>query len=389
MNAIQNVTSETIYLPIGSNYVNHWGAWEAFREIIQNAVDTGDFAVRKSELHGKLTIISKGGLLELSSLMLGESSKRDDDSKIGKYGEGYKLAMLVLCRMGMQVHVVNGKSKWSVSIQEHPQLKADCLTIDVSSSGAEADTDEVSFVVEGLTDEHFNILDNNFICMDGFEVQAEHLGSYCFDYDYSDDRKVFVGGLFVCNLPEDDDYHHSYNFAPNVLELDRDRGSVDSFYLQYEVSKLITESGNIELLTHLANNGAADVSDYYNPKSGGGYMSSGSGNEQSEKIEKFAIDGFIQNHGENAYPINRDDSSDQKKAYHVKCVQGGLVPVEVKPALYKLLPQSLKDKISAVKIKGLISDTLLKFIEDNKKHMRSKPIKHLNSIIESLQLQGK
>ena len=389
MNAQPDMKTETIYLPISSNYVNHWGFWEAAREIIQNAVDTGDFAVRKSELHGKLTVISKGGTLDLSSLMLGESSKRDDDSKIGKYGEGYKLAMLVLCRMGMNVYVMNGNDKWSVSIQEHPQLGADCLTVDVSTGIAEAECSEVSFVVEGLTEEHFEILDQNFICMDGFEVESEHDGSYCFDYYLSDIRKVFVGGLFVCDLPEDEKYHYSYNFAANVLELDRDRGSVSSFYLQLEVSRLIVASGNMELIAKLANASAADVSDYYNPSSGGSFYGSSNEDSEAEKIQQFAIDGFIEKHSERAYPINRDDNQAKKKALSLKCYQLGLAPVEVKQALYNLLPLSLKEKITVIKVEGLVSDVLLKFIEDNKKHMRSKPAKELAGIIESLQLQGK
>ena len=229
-------TSETIHLPISSNYVGHWGFWEATREILQNAIDTKNYSVSRMEASGILKIKSLAGAMELSTLMLGESSKRDDENSIGKYGEGYKLALLVLCREGYDVLIKNGFDCWRVSIENHPQLNVECLTINVFHNVYidEGDENEVSFIINGLNDEQFEMINDNFIDknMEYFEVHAENEGSYCFEYSqYEDDpKKVFVGGLFVCDLPENDDYHYSYNFAPNVLELDRDRKSVDSFY---------------------------------------------------------------------------------------------------------------------------------------------------------------
>lgn len=382
--------NQLIHLPISTNYVGHWGFWEAIREILQNAIDTGDYSVNELQPSGIIKINSNTGAMDLSTLMLGESSKRDDSSKIGKYGEGYKLALLVLCRLGHDVLIKNGVDCWRVSIDKHPQLNTDCLTIEVikNTYTDESDDNEVSFVISGLTDDHFEVIRANYLgeSMSDFDVIAENEGSYCFEYDDYDVRKVFVGGLFVCDLPEDKNYRYSYNFAANVLELDRDRKSVDTFYLQYEATRLLSESGDFETLSYLANNNYEDVSDYYSTTTGSVYSSSGEVKNKSE-VMQLAFDGFIKKNGENAFPINADFNSEKRNALTKYCMSAGLIPVVVSKALYDMLPDDAK-KTNSVEIKGKISTALDAFIERNKKHMRSKAKKELLAIIDSLKLNG-
>lgn len=394
----QQPSSETIHLPIGSNYVEHWSFWEAVREILQNAIDTKDYSVSRMEASGILKIKTLAGAMQLSTLMLGESSKREDESSIGKYGEGYKLALLVLCREGYDVLIKNGFDCWRVSIENHPQLNVECLTINVFRDVYidEGDENEVSFVITGLGSDQFELIDENFIDKDmhSFAVEAESEGSYCFKYSQyeSDPKKVFVGGLFVCDLPENDDYHYSYNFAPNILELDRDRKSVDSFYLQYEATKLLSSAGEFELLASMANSGATDISDYYTITSTGNSCTGigtydAKGNHE-DNVQKFALEGFIKKHGEKAYPLLSNMDSDRTKAITEQCIELGLTPVTVTKALYDMLPKELK-KISPIEIKDPISKVLEEFIASNKKHMRSKATKSLLDIIRSLKMNGK
>jgi len=391
----QQLTGEIIHLPISSNYVNHWGFWEAIREILQNAIDTKNYNVSRMEPSGILKIKSLAGAMNLSTLMLGESSKRDDEESIGKYGEGYKLALLVLCREGYDVLIKNGFDCWRVSIENHPQLNVECLTINVFRDVYidEGDENEVSFIINGLGSDQFQLIDENYIDkdMNNFAVEAENDGSYCFEYSqYDEPKKVFVGGLFVCDLPESDDYHYSYNFAPNILELDRDRKSVDSFYLQYEATKLLSSAGEFELLASMANSGATDVSDYYKiSPTGGSYCAGGETETTNEdQVQKFALEGFIKNHGEKAYPLLSNMDSDRTKAITEQCIELGLTPVTVTKALYDMLPKELK-KISPVDVKDPISKVLEDFIASNKKHMRSKATKNLLDIIKSLKMNGK
>ena len=123
-------TIDTIYLPISTGYVKHWSFWEAVRELIQNKVDQGTGGIYTE--NNSLIIQTTGALLDVSTLLLGESSKSDDSTKIGCYGEGYKLALLVLNREGYEVTIHNGRDKWETSIKAHPQLGGQCLAIDIS-----------------------------------------------------------------------------------------------------------------------------------------------------------------------------------------------------------------------------------------------------------------
>ena len=386
---------EVIHLAISTNYVEHWGFWEATREILQNAIDTKDYDVTTMRSSGVLKIRSMSGAMDLSTLMLGESSKRNDEGSIGKYGEGYKLALLVLVRNNYEVLIKNGADCWRVSIEKHPQMGIDCLAINVFKDAYidEEIENEVSFIINGLSYDDFYTVQSNFIDKDlsEFNVIAESEGSYCFEYseDKEDPKKVFVGGLYVCDLPDSDDYRYSYNFAPNVLELDRDRKTVDSFYLQYEATKLLSGAGEFEVLASLANSGATDISDYYKVSEGGGSYLSGSGRKATNEksVKEFALQGFIKNHGENAFPISSAFNTEKKAALTDYCINAGKRPVEVKVALYDMLPKEIKEA-GMYEIKEPVSVILERFLLENKKHMRSKPTKELRKIIKAIKIKG-
>lgn len=381
--------SKIIQLPISTNYVNHWGFWEAAREILQNAIDQGQYFVEDLEEQGVMKITSQDTKLKLSSLMLGESTKSSDDTKIGKYGEGYKLALLVLCRMGFDVVIRNGNDCWNVFIEKHDVLDADCLNIKVTEDVYLDDLNVVSFNIRGLEQEHFSEIREKFIDLSvtgqGHTVMAEYNGSRCFEYKRGANKKIFVGGLYVCDLS--DEYHYSWDFAPNVLALDRDRNKVETFYLEYYATQILSMSGNIELLTSLANNNAKDISDYYQDSSYVG--SGGSSSKHREEVARFALSGFIEKHGEKAYPIDRSSNDDSKRILTEKCISKGLLPVTVSSALYNMLPDKLKSKISTTKVIGKISDALQELLDRNVKHMRAKPKKELTEFIQSLKIEGK
>lgn len=114
-------------LPISPNYVCNWGIKEAVREILQNAIDSEQCGYPKKVLYSPdcsvLTIINEGARLPLSSLVLGCSSKSDIDGMIGKFGEGYKLALVVLLRKGFSVDIINGMEEWTPSFVYSDKFK--------------------------------------------------------------------------------------------------------------------------------------------------------------------------------------------------------------------------------------------------------------------------
>lgn len=96
-------------LSISTGYVPDWGIVEAFRELYQNAIDNetinpenkASFSfVQEDEKTGTVRITNKTSVLTKESLLLGSTTKANDENTIGKHGEGYKIAFMVLLRNG-------------------------------------------------------------------------------------------------------------------------------------------------------------------------------------------------------------------------------------------------------------------------------------------------
>jgi len=387
-------SKETIHLPISPMYVQHWGFWEAVRELIQNKVDTKSGTVDID--HHNLHITTTAGKLDRSTLLLGESSKRDDDDSIGCYGEGYKLAFLVLTRLGHKVSVNNYDEVWTVSIQEHPQLGVDCLAITIESAESNGC---VQVVVEGLEGEETDKLFDNYLfspsdysslggCVNFiYDIVAEDSNSQILELneefydDYGDAKKLFVGGLFVCDLS--DDFKYSYNFAPNILELDRDRSSVSDFYLGLEVVRLLVRTGNIPLLIKMVDSNAPDVGDY-----GDIYSYEDSGVE-GKTVGELSQEEFYATYGENAFPISTSFNNAKISAITDLCISLGLKPVTVSSLYYQMLPDSLKELPEMPEsLNAQASKALEGFLKDHWKLLKSQSKRRLEKLITSYKIGG-
>lgn len=90
-------TTDTLAYPISPDYVKSWTPVRALCELIANALDE-DTAASVAWSDGVLAISDNGPGIAEEGLVLGHSTK--DDSQIGQFGEGKKLACLVLARGG-------------------------------------------------------------------------------------------------------------------------------------------------------------------------------------------------------------------------------------------------------------------------------------------------
>ena len=226
-------------LPISPNYVSNWGIKEAIREILQNAIDSDKCGHPKEILYSPdasvLTIINKGAMLPLSSLVLGCSSKSDVDGMIGKFGEGYKLALVVLLRKGLSINIINRCEEWEPSFRYSDNFGTQVLNIDVKPLPDNADCNDVVFAISGIGEDLYKELLLLFPCIDdnyGNIVESEN------GYILLDDKfkgKMYVEGLFV---QTDNNFKYGYNFNSNVVCLDRDRKAIN----YYELKKLTAAS---------------------------------------------------------------------------------------------------------------------------------------------------
>ena len=156
-------------LPISPNYVSNWGIKEAIREILQNAIDSDNCGHPKQILYSAdgavLTVINKGARLPLSSLVLGCSSKDDIDGMIGKFGEGYKLALVVLLRKGLKVDILNGEEEWTPSFKLSDNFGTQVLNIEVNQLPENVECDDVVFAISGIDEDLYKELQLLFPCI--------------------------------------------------------------------------------------------------------------------------------------------------------------------------------------------------------------------------------
>lgn len=118
---------------ISPNYVKGWDITKAIREIIQNYLDSRkEFNCNGyiSWKNGRAVVKDLGPGLQLRHLALGISEKGMDS--IGKYGEGLKLALLVMAREGRDIEVwANGQIiRPRIEIDEGYQTEVMVLYVD-------------------------------------------------------------------------------------------------------------------------------------------------------------------------------------------------------------------------------------------------------------------
>lgn len=215
-------------ITISPNYVSNWGINEAIREILQNAIDADKNGYKKSIYYSgdTLYINNEGISLSAKDLILGCSSKSDQDGMIGKYGEGFKLALVVLLRKGMNVYVDNNDKLWSPSFKVSEQFGTQVLNIEESDDGR---GEGLTFVISPVDQQLYNSLLNYFPCIDesfGNVVNCDN-GQILLDKQFK--GKMYVEGLYI---QTDDNFQYGYNFNSDVVELDRDRKAINYYELR-------------------------------------------------------------------------------------------------------------------------------------------------------------
>ena len=220
-------------LPISPNYVSNWGVKEAIREILQNAIDAEKCGYEKQisyneELHN-LYITTKGTTLPISSLVLGCSSKTNEDNMIGKFGEGYKLALVVLLRNGHQISIANGEDYWDISFEYSDTYKTEVLCVGTLNKCLVQEVPSIVFCITNIDQDLYNEFLQYFPCIneDYGETVESAYGSILLDKRFK--GKMYVEGLYI---QSDNNFDYGYNFNADVVDLDRDRKAINYYELR-------------------------------------------------------------------------------------------------------------------------------------------------------------
>lgn len=232
----------TYELSLTSNYVMDWNFSMAIRELIQNGVDQQTVDPNdKFELiyeDGKLYFCNPRSYLKVNTLLLGRSSKTNNNDTVGQFGEGYKIAALVLNRLG-KTFIVHNRSKeerWTSRFVNSRRWHDRILVFDVEEHKYE----ERGLVIEvgNVTQEEYDLLRNIWLGMHNEYGKIEtHYGEIL--TDDSQKNQIYVNGLHIsCNA----EMKYGYNFLPQYLTLERDRKSCDSWDAKYLTSKMLNEA---------------------------------------------------------------------------------------------------------------------------------------------------
>ena len=309
-------------LTLSPDYIPTWTVTDAIREIYQNAIDEEQLDPEnkvRTSYDGKslLTISNTKSVLNTNTLLLGTSTKTENNQVIGQFGEGYKLAALVLLRLGktMEIHNLGNAEIWRPRFVNSKRFGSQILTFFIEDI---TDTPDIaapllSFIISGITPEEYEeIVNSNLHLQKPTERRKTERGDILTDPKYA--GKVFVNGLLI---HVNADLRYGYDIKPQWLSINRDRRMVDQFDLLWCTSHMVASS--ILPLADLLDSDKRDAIYAYATV--------------TTAIADSLYVAFIAKHGDNAVPV----ATHEEMLMVPKCYR----PIIVSAAYLKVLRRSI------------------------------------------------
>lgn len=341
------------------NFRKEWGVADAVRELVQNCMDnslcksTFEFTKEKS-----LVITTYGYTLPQEVFALGESQKENSHSR-GGFGEGFKLAMMVLEREGKEPVIYSG-SDYIVASFEVCDVGVDTFHLTKHVTGAEETIAAghyyngdncTTFIISNLDDGEIGELKYRMPILDNNPLPEVKKGKVNLVIDRP--GQVFVGGLFVS---ESSGFKYGYNFCPSVVKMGSDRQLADLYGLSWETSMYWADNvaGNADLILNMLTEGKRDVSSF--------------DHHVSKECAKMITSAFTARFGH--VEIKQMGST---LGYGMS-VGGGLYNTMTKSGYAHVANKWEED--------GTPYKKLEEYLGDNKRHMRSKAVQQFKSLLE-------
>ena len=234
-------------LTVDSNYVQDWGIPQAIREFFQNSIDgeTEDPSNKSffnyNEETQTLEIGNLKSVLNIESLLLGCTTKTDNESMVGQFGEGYKLATVVLLRNGKSVTFYNygNKEVWNTKLIKSRRYNGRLVPVfdvDKKFVWQKVPHNNLIISIEGITTDEYNEIKKYILKLNDVGetlTDAFNLGTILLDEKYKGD--VFVSGLLVYH---DNNLHCGYDIPSMYMKLERDRQTINNFDLLWHTSRI-------------------------------------------------------------------------------------------------------------------------------------------------------
>lgn len=235
--------ARNLELTIGPNYIPDWGGWEALREFIQNTLDSHQAGFKmdiRRNPNGTLVLSNQGAELEYNHLILGSSTKQGGGFR-GQYGEGFKLAMMVLCRMAKQngsteppLRIKTGSEIWRPTLTWSDKFKSELLNIEVTDAKPDG---ALTVYIPNISEALWKLIQQRVLDLgESIRLKGSTKGEILLGGGtYA--KQLYVRGLWVSELSRPTTF--GYNL--NGVELDRDRKMADIYSLRRNIAELLEQ----------------------------------------------------------------------------------------------------------------------------------------------------
>lgn len=243
---------ECYELSLAPNYVSDWTFNDAIRELIQNGIDQqainnrNKFSITYNNGEKKLILKSENSRLKRNSLLLGCSNKANDENTVGQFGEGYKIASLVLTRLNKTFVIYNNEENeiWHCRFKNSEKWHGKILAYYIEKVPTEDRNLEI--VIGNVTREEYNNIFNVWIGEEEWITKIHtSYGDILTDEELS--GNVYVNELFVYH---DEEMKYGFNFKPQYITLERDRKTCSSWDINSITNKMLMEAvvnGDIDI----------------------------------------------------------------------------------------------------------------------------------------------
>lgn len=337
--------AETYELTLTENYVADWNFYDAIRELIQNGTDQeildnrNHFDLLYDPGEKILRFINSTSKLKINTLLLGRSSKTKNADTVGQFGEGYKIAALVLNRIGKTFTIYNNNKNevWTSKFVNSKKWMEKILQFSVTENR----TNNKGLIIEVGNVTYWEYEGISDIWLQRYEEQrdVEKIHTMYGEILLNDELsgRVFVNGLSVNSKNE---MHYGYNFKPKYIKLERDRRTCDDWEMGDTTTKMICEavlagSLSISEVTKLAD---MDAKDIY-------HMSFNYYQENVAKVKELLLQQFDAQYLD-SIPVETQDEYNRVKTYGGK-------PVIVPQPIARLLKDTMRSRIKKLSMENL------------------------------------
>lgn len=371
-----------IELTITPNYVSDWNFQDAVRELIQNGTDqqTLDpknvFEISYDEQENILQLSNSESTLEINTLLLGCSTKSNNTDTVGQFGEGYKIAALVLNRLGKTFSVYNNSKDeiWISKFEYSEVFNEKVLMFEIIPN--HTSNDGLVIEIENVTSDEYNSLYDVWIGMPGAENHKAIETSYGRIFTEKDMRgKIFVNGLAV---EKEKNLYFGYDFKPQYITVERDRKSCSTWDMRSTTSKMICEA---------IDNGDLNIKDFMKIANDGSFhdicnIQYQTYTEKGRKVKDMIISDFDENN-HSAIPVGSQSDYDKVKKLGGKPV---FVPYEIAQIVSDTTEERMKELAEESWDRDFsVKEKLQQWRDFYESDFSSEAIEQFNKIIEELE----